>query len=373
MKVKITIPNMGESVAEATIATIIQSSGTLVQQDEEILELETDKINQILYAPASGKLMLTVSAQDQVRPFQEIGWIETQVGVAKKAPPLAEQSPPPSPPSPSSEGQGIQRSVDQYLSSLNEPKKTPLEKKETPFPSESKGKESRKPLSTLRKTLAKRLVEVKNTTAMLTTFNEVDMSSILEIRSREKESFIKNHGVKLGLLSFFVKACCFAIKEHPEVNAFIDGDEIVYPNQTNIGISVSTPKGLIVPVIKGADALSFASIEKKIALLAQKGREGTIHIQDLQGGTFTITNGGVFGSLFSTPILNPPQSAILGMHHIVKRPVVIEDQITIRPIMYLALSYDHRMIDGKEGVTFLLRVKEFLEKPEKFFLEQTDG
>ncbi|HPE85535.1 MAG TPA: dihydrolipoyllysine-residue succinyltransferase, partial [Chlamydiales bacterium] len=229
--------------------------------------------------------------------------------------------------------------------------------------------QTRKRMSGLRRTIAKRLVEVKTTTAMLTTFNEVDMSKVMEFRAREKDAFLKKHDVKLGFMSFFVKAATQALRALPDVNAFIEGDEIVYNEKAHIGVAVSTDKGLMVPVIRNADDLSFAEIEKQLSTYAKKAREGAISVDDMQNGTFTITNGGVFGSMLSTPILNPPQSAILGMHNIVKRAVVVDDQIVIRPIMYLALSYDHRIVDGKEAVTFLVHMKENLEDPERMLLD----
>ncbi|MCP5505813.1 MAG: dihydrolipoyllysine-residue succinyltransferase [Chlamydiales bacterium] len=375
MKVEIKVPPAGESVTEATVAVIMKESGSFVNKEEEILELETDKVNQVMYAPAAGVLTLTVSVDDKVKPDQVIGTIDTEgKGASAQAPPKQEEKAPqtPSPQQPST-GEGARRSVDSYVASIGQ---TP-EKKETPPPPPQKSKpqagQNRKRMSGLRRTIAKRLVEAKNTTAMLTTFNEVDMSAVMEIRSREKDAFQKKHGVKLGFMSFFVKACCAALKELPDVNAFIDGDEIVYNEGIHISISVSTPKGLMVPVLRSAEKLTFAGVEKGIQTFAEKARDGSISIDDLQGGTFTITNGGVFGSMLSTPILNPPQSAILGMHNIVQRPVVIDGKVEIRPIMYLALSYDHRIIDGKEAVTFLVRVKEMLEKPERLLLGETDG
>lgn len=376
MKVEIKVPPAGESVTEATVAVIMKESGSFVNKDEEILELETDKVNQVMYAPEAGVLTLTVSVDDKVKPDQVIGTIDTEgKGESTQAPPKQEEKAPPPPPlqkEPPS-GEGARRSVDSYVASIGQ---TP-EKKEASPPPPPKAKpqagQNRKRMSGLRRTIAKRLVEAKNTTAMLTTFNEVDMSAVMEIRSREKDAFQKKHGVKLGFMSFFVKACCAALKELPDVNAFIDGDEIVYNEGIHISISVSTPKGLMVPVLRSAEKLTFAGVEKGIQTFAEKAREGSISIDDLQGGTFTITNGGVFGSMLSTPILNPPQSAILGMHNIVQRPVVIDGKVEIRPIMYLALSYDHRIIDGKEAVTFLVRVKEMLEKPERLLLGETDG
>ena len=225
-------------------------------------------------------------------------------------------------------------------------------------------------MSMLRSTLAKRLVEAKNQTAMVTTFNEVDMKRVIEIRKSEGDNFFSAFGVKLGFLSFFVKAAVAALQEYPELNARLEGDEVVYNSSCHVGISVSTPHGLMVPVLKEAQRLSFGSIEKKIQEFASKAREKTLNIEALHGGTFTLTNGGVFGSMLSTPILNPPQSAILGMHNIAQRAVVIEGKIEIRPMMYLALSYDHRIIDGKEAVSFLVRVKEMIEKPERLLFQR---
>ena len=226
----------------------------------------------------------------------------------------------------------------------------------------------REKMTQLRKTIAKRLVSVKNETAMLTTFNEVDMSSIMSIRSQYKDSFKEKYGVNLGFMSFFTKACCVALSEWPAVNAMIDGDEIVYNENCDISIAVSTPKGLVVPVIRKADSMGFDQIEKEVVRLATKARDGKLSIDEMKGGTFTITNGGIFGSMLSTPIINSPQSAILGMHNIVKRGVVVNDELVVRPMMYLALSYDHRIIDGRESVSFLVRVKELLEDPSRLML-----
>lgn len=383
MKVEIKVPPAGESVTEATVAVIMKENGAFVNKDEEILELETDKVNQVMHAPEAGTLNLTVSVDDKVKPDQIIGTIDTE-GKGESAPPSRKQeekkeeaAPPPSQ-EPTPSGEGARRSVDSYVASIGKPQEKKPQAAPSPPPAPTpKAKpqegQTRKRMSGLRRTIAKRLVEAKNATAMLTTFNEVDMSAVMEIRAREKEVFQKKHGVKLGFMSFFVKACCAALKELPDVNAFVDGDEIVYNDGIHISISVSTKKGLMVPVLRNAEKLTFAGVEKGIQTFAEKAREGTISIDDLQGGTFTITNGGVFGSMLSTPILNPPQSAILGMHNIVQRPIVIDGKIEIRPIMYLALSYDHRIIDGKEAVTFLVRVKEMLEKPERLLLGETDG
>ncbi len=373
MKVEIKVPPAGESVTEATVAAIMKESGSFVNKDEEILELETDKVNQVLYAPEAGILNHTVSVDDIVKPNQVIGAVDTEgKGETQSLPPTKKEEPALQPPTPKAQSGGTRNSPESYIASLSEtPTPPPTEKKALPPP--SKEGQTRKRMSGLRRTIAKRLVEVKNNTAMLTTFNEVDMSAVMEIRSREKDAFLKKHDVKLGFMSFFVEACCAALKEFADVNGYIDGDEIVYNSGCHISISVSTPKGLMVPVLKNAEKLTFAGVEKGIQEFAQKARDGKISIEDLQGGTFTITNGGVFGSMLSTPIINPLQSAILGMHNIVKRPVVIDNKIEIRPIMYLALSYDHRIIDGKEAVSFLVRVKELLEKPERLLLGETDG
>ena len=240
-----------------------------------------------------------------------------------------------------------------------------------PAPSERKikfGPEERVKMTRLRLTIAKRLKEAQENAAMLTTFNEVDMSEVISMRNQYKDEFQKNYGVKLGFMSFFVKSCVIGLKNYPAINAEIQGEEIIYKNYYNISIAVGTDRGLVVPVLRGTDEMSFADIEKKIGELGQKARDGKITIEDLQGGTFTITNGGIYGSMLSTPILNPPQSAVLGMHNIIKRPVVVGENIEVRPVMYLALSYDHRIVDGKEAVSFLKIVKESLEQPKRLFL-----
>ncbi len=378
MKVDIQVPSAGESVTEAIVAKIIKENGTFVNKEEEILELETDKVNQVLYAPERGVLHLTVSVEDVVTPNQMIGYVDTE-GKGEEAAPAAakkeEKKIEAQPPSKEVASGGARKSPKSFVESLG--KETPAAAPPHPKPVQPKTPlqtgQTRKRMSGLRRTIARRLVELKNTTAMLTTFNEVDMSSVMEIRSREKDAFLKKHNVKLGLMSFFVKSCVAALKEIPDVNGFVDGDEIVYNDACHISISVSTPKGLMVPVLHNAEKLSFSGVEKEIQEFAAKAREGKISIEDLQGGTFTITNGGVFGSMLSTPIINPPQSAILGMHNIVQRAVVIDGKIEIRPMMYLALSYDHRIVDGKEAVTFLVRVKEMIEKPERLLLGEPDA
>ncbi|SRR5581483_3155499 len=381
MKVDIKIPAMGESVSEAIIGTILKPSGSFVKLDEEILELETDKVNQVLYAPQSGQLTLTVKKEDTVKMGQIIGFVETEAkSPAQEAPtppqPVApakitEPTPPASaPPSPQPSGESARVMMPEFVASIQEgPKASPAPKKETQILPPPSGNATRKKMSSLRKVIATRLVEAKNTTAMLTTFNEVDMTAIIEIRAKEKDAFLKKHGVKLGFMSFFVKGVVAALKAIPEVNAAIDGEEIVTYHTYDIGIAVSTERGLMVPVVRNCDALNFGGIEKSLEGFSKKAREGSIAMDDLRGGSFTITNGGVFGSLLSTPILNPPQSAILGMHAIVKRPIAMGEHVVIRPMMYIALSYDHRIIDGKEAVLFLVHLKQSLEDPSRLLLD----
>lgn len=385
MSVEITVPPVGESITEATVSVIMKQNGESVAKDEEILELETDKVNQVVHAPEAGVLNLTVKVDDVVQIGQVIGSIDTAGATAatpakaaekpKETPKTepSETAPPPKAPSKPAETpqKGARVFEDEYLSqSPEKAEKSPPTARLTPSaPKALKEGQKRERMSGLRKTIAKRLVEVKNTTAMLTTFNEVDLTKVMSIRSKQKDDFEKKHGVKLGFLSFFVTACSSALKEFPDVNAYIDGDEIVYNDSHHIGIAVSTDKGLMVPVLRNCEERSFAEIESGVMDFAKKAREGKIGIEDLQGGTFTITNGGVFGSLLSTPILNPPQSAILGMHAIKKRAMVVDDEIVIRPMMYLALSYDHRIVDGKEAVSFLVHVKDCLEEPSKMLLE----
>ncbi|MBS0621291.1 MAG: dihydrolipoyllysine-residue succinyltransferase [Verrucomicrobia bacterium] len=354
MKVEIKIPTMGESVSEATLSRILKPSGSYVKRDEEILELETDKVNQVLYAPQSGKLELTVQVGQTVTIGQVIGHVDTEGKVEEVAPPPAP------PPTPSKESARVL--VPDFVASIQEaPKVTP--------PPPAPERAGRKKMSSLRKVIAQKLVEAKNQTAMLTTFNEIDLSAVMEIRSREKDNFLKKYGAKLGFMSFFVKGAVAALKAVPEINAYIDGDEIVTLESYDIGVAVSTERGLMVPVLRGCDEKSFGAIEKDLEAYAKKAREGKIGIDDMRGGSFTITNGGVFGSLLSTPILNPPQSAILGMHAIVRRPVAVNEQVVIRPMMYVALSYDHRIVDGREAVLFLVHLKQSLEEPSRLLLD----
>jgi 2-oxoglutarate dehydrogenase E2 component (dihydrolipoamide succinyltransferase) len=331
MRQEIKIPQMGESVSEASIGIILKPTGSIVKENEEIVELETEKVNQLLYAPCAGVITWSVQTGDPVPIGTTIGVIDsagTPTAVAKEELQPKKEVPPPQP----------------------EP------------PLKVTGQLARKKMSRIRQTIANRLVESLHTAAMLTTFNEVDMSTIIALREQHKESFVQKHGVKLGFMSFFVYAVTEALKHYPDFNSYIEQDEIVIRQTYDIGIAVGTEKGLVVPVVRNCDKLSFAQIEKEIASYAQKARSNTLSIGDLEGGGFTITNGGVYGSLLSTPILNPPQVGILGMHKIMKRAVVVEDAIVIRPMMYLALSYDHRLIDGKEAVSFLVHIKETLER-----------
>lgn len=374
MNVEIKVPPLGESVVEATVGALLAPNGSFVRADAELIELETDKVNQVLYAPVAGKVQYSVKTGDLVKVGQAIGWIEPaavgEVAPAPKkeavkptpAPPLQPQTPPPSTIS-------ARKMPDEMLAEIQRPS-MPVAPQSPGVPvSQSTERTTRQKMTKLRRVIAQKLVEVKNQTAMLTTFNEVDMSAIMAVREKEQENFQQRHGVKLGFMSFFVKACVAALQEYPAINARIEGDEIVYCHYFDIGIAVGTDKGLMVPVLRNADAMGYAEIEKALKTFAEKARTGTIAVDDLQGGTFTITNGGVYGSLLSTPILNPPQSGILGMHNIVKRPIVVEDEIAIRPMMYLAFSYDHRIVDGKESIGFLMHIKKNLEEPTRLLLD----
>lgn len=383
MKVEIKVPSMGESISEATIANILKPSGSRVAMDDEILELETDKVNQVLYAPQAGVINLTVNAHDKVTIGQVLGFVDTEAASTEtkktKVPETKKeeskqpaQTEPPKPskvePSQKPSGKPARYSKEEFVKDLTEPvEKSFSESSSQPIkthtPSSSGPNETRRKMSNIRKVIASRMVEVKNTTAMLTTFNEVDMSAISSLRDKYKEAFMQKNGIKLGFMSFFVKACVTALQQFPDINSYIEGDEIVHREYYDIGVAVGTDRGVIVPVIRHCDQLSYADIELSIEQYAKKAREGSILVDDLQGGGFTITNGGIYGSMLSTPIINPGQSAILGLHKITKRPVVIDDQIVIRPMMYLALSYDHRIVDGKEAVSFLMHIKNTLEYP----------
>ncbi len=354
MKEEIKIPAMGESVVEATIGTFLKETGASVKEGEEIVEIETEKVNQLLYAPKSGRLEWKTAQGDKVNIGDVIGSVDTeQQGEEKPSKkqkeekPVEKKAPPPPQPSPPS----------------------PPKEKE-PAPKKRDTRETRKPMSRIRKVIARRLVESLHNAAMLTTFNEVDMTAVQALRSQHKENFLQKHGVKLGLMSFFVKAVVEALKEFPQLNSYIDGEEIVHREYYDIGIAVGSEKGLVVPVVRDCDRLSFGEIEKTIAGFAAKAKEGKLTMSELEGGGFTITNGGVFGSLLSTPILNPPQVGILGMHKILLRPIALQEQVVIRPMMYLALSYDHRIVDGREAVSFLVKVKEIIEDPTRLLLDE---
>lgn len=364
MKVEIKVPAMGESISEASIGEILKKSGSKVSVDDELLELETDKVNQVIYAPQSGILELKVKSGDHVAIGDVIGSIDTevqQVVEKQKEEPKKEVVE-------SGARVSKEHAVDELLQKKSK-EEIPVQKpvkseKTTPIST----RETRKKMSKIRQVIGERLLEAKQSTAMLTTFNEVDMSAIMSLREKYKDSFQKEFGVKLGFMSFFVKAVVNSLKEFPDFNSYIDGDEIVHREYYDIGIAVGTDRGLVVPVLKNCDFLNCHEIEKEIEVYAKKAKEGGLTLDDLKGGGFTITNGGVYGSLLSTPILNPPQCGILGMHKIMKRAVVINDEITIRPMMYLALSYDHRLIDGKAAVSFLIAIKNCLEDPHRIFL-----
>lgn len=363
MKQEIRVPRMGESITEASVGTILKPSGSYVKTDEEILELETEKVNQVLYAPAEGVLDLNVKSGDKVKIDQIVGNVDSE-GKAKEASP-----PPPPPPPPPSAPSDSRKGKDAFVAELKTKEEPhPFSKKPEVKRAEPRS-ETRQKLSKIRRVIANRLVEAKQNTAMLTTFNEVDLTQVTLLRERYQELFTKEYGVKLGFMPFFIKAAVLALTEYPEVNAYLDGEDLVYRNYYDISIAVSTEKGLVVPVVRDCDHLSFAEMEQAVERYSKSAREGTLSVDDLQGGGFTITNGGIFGSLFSTPILNPPQTAILGMHKIQKRPVAVNDQVLIRPMMYLALTYDHQVIDGREAVSFLGSIKHYLEDPMRLILE----
>jgi 2-oxoglutarate dehydrogenase E2 component (dihydrolipoamide succinyltransferase) len=409
MAVEIKVPALGESVSEATIARWFKKPGEPVKVDEPLVELETDKVTIEVPSP-SGGVLESISAQsgETVKVGAVLGAI-TNSGAAQAAPAAAPRTAAPTPPSEPAKTE----TRDQVLSpavrkAVEERKIDPariegtgkegritkgdvlefgakvpaaqpalavappaaMPKIEVRVPAApSEGREERVKLSRLRLTIARRLKEAQNIAAMLTTFNEVDLQQVIGLRTQYRDEFEKKHGVRLGFMGFFVKAAVQALKEIPVVNAELDGEELVYKNYYNIGVAVGTDRGLVVPVLRDADRLSLAGIEREIATLGKRAREGGLKLDDLQGGTFTISNGGVYGSLMSTPILNAPQSGILGMHKIQERPVAVGGQIVIRPMMYLALSYDHRIVDGKEAVTFLVRMKESLEDPQRLILE----
>lgn len=388
-KMDVEVPSVGESITEVSIASFLVAEGTVVAEGDPIVELESDKATMEVPAPAAGAVSFVAKEGDTLAIGAKLAVIDTDAKASTSAPapakaldtaapaeekPAKKEAAPPvkeeSPASSTTQGPGLRHSMDDYLSTLEQKKEMPQASAPAPAAHKQENDVERKPMSKLRKTIAKRLVQVKNETAMLTTFNEVDMSAVMAIRSREKENFMKEYGAKLTFLPFFIKAAVSALKAFPDVNAYIDGEEIVYNKHQHVGIAVSTPTGLVVPVMRNADEMSFLEITQAITDLATKARDRKLTMKDMSGGTFTITNGGVFGSMLSTPIINPPQSAILGMHNIVERPVAINGQVEVRPVMYLALSYDHRIIDGKESVSFLVHMKKMLEEPTRFILTE---
>lgn len=408
MTIEILVPDLPESVADATVATWHKKVGDTVKRDEVIVEIETDKVVLEVPALSDGVLAEVVQAEGEtVVSKQLLGKISTaQEGDVSSATLKATNEPTPSDRQNAAienshnhnadQGPAIRRllaehdlQADQIQGSgvggrltrediereiakrqaLQAKQEAATEQNTISTVAYSARSEKRVPMTRLRKRIAERLLEAKNTTAMLTTFNEVDMQPIMTLRKTYGEKFEKQHGVRLGFMSFYIKAVVEALKRYPEVNASIDGDDVVYHNYFDISIAVSTPRGLVTPVLRDCDKLSMAEIEKQIKVLAEKGRDGKLTVEDLTGGNFTITNGGVFGSLMSTPIINPPQSAILGMHAIKERPIALNGQVVIRPMMYLALSYDHRLIDGRESVGFLVTIKELLEDPTRLLLE----
>jgi len=419
MTTEIRVPTLGESVSEATIGKWFKKVGDVVKADEPLVELETDKVTLEVNAPASGVLAEIVAvdgttvgvgallgqiaaggaaaapkAYSEAKPDVAHG-LPNMAATAPSSAPLSSMPQSSMPPAPAAakiaadnniavssvEGSGKRGQVlkGDVLAAIAAPMPAPAPVVAVPAPvvsapraapaADDATREERVKMTKLRQTIARRLKEAQNTAAMLTTFNEVDMSEIMALRARYKDVFEKKHGSKLGFMGLFVKACVQALKELPAVNAEIDGADLVYKNYYHIGIAVGTEKGLVVPVVRDADMLSVSGIEKKIAEFGKRARDGQLKIEDMTGGTFTITNGGIYGSLMSTPILNAPQSGILGMHKIQERPMAIGGKIEIRPMMYLALSYDHRIVDGKEAVTFLVRVKEALEDPARLVLD----
>jgi len=402
----IRVPTLGESVTEATVGKWFKKPGDSVSVDEPLVELETDKVTLEVPAPAAGVLGdIAAKNGDTVAVGALLGQITEGAGAAPKAaapaaaapaakpsaaPPAQAKTDMPAPPSVrklaaesgvdpnkvDGSGKHGQVSKGDMLAAIERAAAQPTQvaapapvQMRAPSPADDASREERVHMTRLRQTIARRLKDAQNTAAMLTTFNEVDMSSVMHMRNQYKDLFEKKHGVKLGFMGFFVRACIQALKDIPAVNAEIDGTDIVYKNYYHIGVAVGTDKGLVVPVVRDADAMSLAQIEKTISEMGKRARDGQLKIEEMQGGTFTISNGGVYGSLMSTPILNAPQSGILGMHKIQERPMVVAGKIEARPMMYLALSYDHRIVDGQQAVTFLVRVKESLEDPARIVLD----
>ncbi len=397
MATEIRVPVLGESVTEATVGEWLKNAGDAVSQDEPLVELETDKVSIEVPSPISGVLTEIVVKEGEtvevgsllanLAEGEEKTPVAASAGDTKAAAPASVTAGTAMPPSPAAGKMLTEKNINasdvagsgkrgQVLKEDVAGYQTPAPQapaaKAPPRPPSDAGdelREERVRMTRLRQTIARRLKDAQNTAAMLTTFNEADMSSVMDLRKKYKDLFEKKHAVKLGFMGFFTKAVCHALKDIPAVNAEIDGTDIIYKNFCHIGVAVGTDKGLVVPVVRDADQMSIAEIEQEIGRIGAKARDGSLAIADMQGGTFTISNGGVYGSLMSTPILNSPQSGILGMHKIEPRPVVRGGEIVIKPMMYLALSYDHRIVDGKEAVTFLLRIKESLEDPERLVLD----
>jgi 2-oxoglutarate dehydrogenase E2 component (dihydrolipoamide succinyltransferase) len=384
MAIDIRIPQLGESVSEGVIVQWLKKDGDVVKADEPVLELETEKAAMEINAEAAGRLQIVEPVGARVAVGAVVGRIDTSVAApaakerASKAAAPAPAKPvapaPPSkqaPPAPPAPPETVEwRPPAAAAAAPAEGRREAAREKAAPPAAAARGEDvERVPMSQLRRTIAARLVEAQQTAAILTTFNEVDLGALMDLRARYRERFKKKYDVDLGLMSLFARACIMALREIRIVNARIDGTDIVYQHRVHLGIAVSTPRGLVVPVIRDADAMSLADIERAVAERAKKARDGKLAPDDLAGGTFTITNGGVFGSLLSTPLLNPPQSAILGMHKIQPRPVAVDGQVVIRSMMYVALSYDHRLVDGEQAVTFLVNVKNLLEDPARMVLE----
>jgi len=394
MSTEVRVPTLGESVTEATVATWFKQPGDAVAVDEMLCELETDKVTVEVPSPVAGTLSEIVAAEGETVGVDALlaqiaEGAAAAAPAAKKAEPKAEAAPAPAKATkdvedaPSAKKMMAENNLSDVagtgkdgrvmkgdvLNALASPAPTPAAAPRAPVAADQADREERVKMTRLRQTIARRLKDSQNTAAMLTTYNEVDMTEVMALRNEYKDLFLKKHGVKLGFMSFFTKACVHALNEVPEVNAEIDGTDVVYKNYVNMGIAAGTPTGLVVPVINDADQMSFATIEKSIAEMGAKARDGKLSMAEMQGGTFTISNGGVYGSLMSSPILNPPQSGILGMQKIQDRPMAINGQVVIRPMMYLALSYDHRIVDGKGAVTFLVRVKEALEDPRRLLMD----
>jgi 2-oxoglutarate dehydrogenase E2 component (dihydrolipoamide succinyltransferase) len=408
MATEILVPVLGESITEATVGEWLKQPGDRVEADEPVASLETDKVSVEVPAPAAGVMGAhAVAVGDTVNVGAMIGTIEagdgaaaapkTEAPAAAAAP--AQQAPAASAPEPAAEAAALSPSVrravlehgvdpstiqgtgkdgritkDDVVAAASAKTSAPAPTAPTPAPTAAPAsaggrKEERVRMTRLRQTVARRLKDAQNTAALLTTFNDVDMTAVIEARTKYKDLFEKKHGVRLGFMGFFVKAACMALKDIPAVNAQIDGDEIVYHDYADISVAVSAPQGLVVPVIRDADQMSVAQVEKTIGDFGKRAKDGTLKMEEMKGGTFTISNGGVFGSLMSTPIINPPQSAVLGLHRIEDRPVVRDGQVVVRPMMYLALSYDHRLIDGREAVTFLVALKNAIEDPTRLLID----